>query len=286
MENCNQKYQKYQKSDLINIFREIGTLEPDHFKGVAYSRGADSLSKLSDEEFSERKTFLDLRGIGSSLNSKILHFKETGTVPKLFGLREYQKNFLDQNLYKVRKGFITKRIPVSQVESEILPIMIESLGSYYHIGRFLGSLRRNWDNKNALVADVDYLVENTFYSEIVNMLAKSDRLTIVVSGDSKTTFVVDNIEKTTIDVTSVKKEHMAFSILHFTGSARFNIKMRAHAKSMGYSLNQYGLTVINMEGESKADQDIRRMNVLTYDFSEESDIFTFLNYPYVEPKNR
>ena len=52
----------------------------------------------------------------------------------------------------------------------------------------------------------------------------------------------------------------------------FNIEMRNHALSLGYSLNEYGL---KKNGEFINDK-----------FETEEDIFKFLGIKYIEPKDR
>lgn len=265
---------------LISALYEIGNLEPDQYRARAYRNAAQTLAGLTPEEFNERKTFLDLHGIGMSINSKILDYKSTGTLPaKLYKLREEQKTYLDPSLYKIRKGFITKRIPYDEAKDLVFGLQSILPKEYKNKTYFLGSFRRN----KALIADLDVLVVGEDnYRDLCNMLAM--HYAIVVQGPQKTTFVFDNVEKTTMDISWCSLSNLAFQMLHFTGSATNNIRMRARAKELGFMLNQYGLFPnddCNQTSRIKFES-LSKNNF----FSTEEAIFEFLGLPYLEPQNR
>ena len=64
-------------------------------------------------------------------------------------------------------------------------------------------------------------------------------------------------------------------LLYSTGSKEFNLKMRAHAKGLGYLLNQKGLYYANEKKE------LVRDGVKT-----EKEIFEILSLPYTPPNKR
>jgi len=64
----------------------------------------------------------------------------------------------------------------------------------------------------------------------------------------------------------------AFTLLYFTGSGQFNIEMRNHALSLGYSLSEYGLK--------------KKGKLINDTFETEQDIFKFLGIKYIEPFER
>lgn len=71
-----------------------------------------------------------------------------------------------------------------------------------------------------------------------------------------------------IDLLFTSQKQLPFALLYFTGSQEFNEGMRAHAKKLGYSLNEYELKNVNRT------------------FKEEKDIFQFLGLEYVPPEER
>ena len=82
-------------------------------------------------------------------------------------------------------------------------------------------------------------------------------------------FIIDKLVRH-IDILFIPMENFATTILYFTGSKEFNVKMRVHAKKLGYKLNEFGL----FNGTEKIM------------FQSEREIFDFLNFPYKKPENR
>jgi DNA polymerase/3'-5' exonuclease PolX len=73
-----------------------------------------------------------------------------------------------------------------------------------------------------------------------------------------------------LDLLLTPPEEYAYSMLYFTGSDKFNIAMRRHSLSKGYSLNEHGITPI----------------ATTAPLTREEDIFAFLGLRYVPPTER
>ena len=256
------------KEKLVESLYEMSTLSPDQFKSRAYNNAARTLAVMSEDEYNNRKTFLDVKGIGQSINSKILEFRQSEQMPSLEKLREEQKTFLDNSQYKVRKSFITKRIPLD-IAKEIVRQLYADVDYTYFV--IVGSMRR----KKSLIADVDIMCAPQNYMIICKHLSENPHYKMLVSGDKKTSFLLDNAEKTEIDVNLVSENSWAFGILHHTGSKEFNVKCRQIAKEKGLTLNQYGL--FDKSGNSVFDEP---KDVL------EPDILDYLGIDYVFPENR
>ncbi len=79
-----------------------------------------------------------------------------------------------------------------------------------------------------------------------------------------------------LDVLLTPPAEFPFALLYFTGSDQFNIQMRKHALTLGYSLNEHGLTWIGA-GSGRA--------IPPY-FESEEDIFTFLGLEWKTPAER
>jgi DNA polymerase/3'-5' exonuclease PolX len=77
-----------------------------------------------------------------------------------------------------------------------------------------------------------------------------------------------------LDILLTPPAEFAFALLYFTGSDDFNVAMRRHALTLGYSLNEHGLTGI--DGKENP----------TKPFPTEKSIFEFLGLQYVEPPAR
>ena len=265
------------RTELVSILTELSELESAHFKSLAYSKASRTLLNMTDSEFNELDDYINLPGVGTSINNKIHEYLETGKVDKLVDLRESAKEFLDQNLYKVRKSFITKRIDIDVPENGIFKILNDLSILFEHVNfDVVGSVRR----KKRYIADIDILVWNKEdYSLAYKLLSPKYR--VISGGDTKFSLLVDNAEKTTIDVNLGDDRYRPFELLHHTGSAQHNIKLRSIAKSLGYSLSQHGFTAIPGTDQINKNKILRNLCFVT-----ERDIFDFLGVTYVEPEDR
>ena len=135
-------------------------------------------------------------------------------------------------------------------------------------GIVCGSYRR----RKQYSSDIDFLIIDESLKNIVTRL-KNDGLIIddISIGQSKYMGLckVTNLTRR-IDIINVPKESKFTALMYFTGSKEFNTRIRAHAKSMGYKLNEYRLT--------KGDTIIK--------IQSERDVFNLLKLPYLPPNLR
>lgn len=250
--------------ELTELLVELGNLEDSFFKSRAYKNAALSIQKdLTNEDLMKLEDFTYLEGVGESINDKILEYRTTGSIGKLIILRQENKGFLDPKFYKVRKSFVTKRIP-----SIDALCILNDLGIHMFDYRIAGSLRRGKE----LVGDIDILIPSDQYEDLLKVL--SAKYDVISSGDYKSSFLVDRTNNIQLDVIRVSTNELPFQLLYLTGSAQFNIRMRAHAKELGYTLNQ--VSIFNSSDGS--DVNAR--------FTTEEDIFRFLGMDYVKPEDR
>jgi len=126
----------------------------------------------------------------------------------------------------------------------------------------LGSYRRN----KSTIGDIDIVVVNDgidYSTKIINWLDS-----VLVSGSTKIAGIKGN---TQVDVRIIDEKFLGAHILHATGSQEFNIKLRAHAKSLGMRLNEYG--IYDQQG-------------IFHTFKTEQEIFDFLGVRYIPPEMR
>ena len=76
-----------------------------------------------------------------------------------------------------------------------------------------------------------------------------------------------------IDLMWVPRAEYPFALMYFTGSKEFNESFRGHAKRLGFTLNEHGIT--RVDGKN-----------VTQRFLTEQDIFTFLKTEYIPPNKR
>jgi len=157
-------------------------------------------------------------------------------------------------------GKLTKnnRIPL-QVASEVSEEMLDTLQKYTEVGIVAGSIRR----AKPEVGDIDLVVipSSPRIFDILDSLGFG-------GGDKKRVGLFHNAQ---VDVFLATAKNFGAQCLMWTGSAQFNIKMRAKAKRREWRLNQYGLFA----------KDGRRIAG-----TEEANIFAALNMRYIQPEDR
>ena len=89
-----------------------------------------------------------------------------------------------------------------------------------------------------------------------------------------------------IDIFAYPFKQYPFAILHATGSREFNIKLRQHALSRGLSLSEHGLKNTQQDPPTIIDSETVEAAIGKPNFTEELDIFRFLEYDYVPPEHR
>jgi DNA polymerase (family 10) len=69
--------------------------------------------------------------------------------------------------------------------------------------------------------------------------------------------------------------------IHFTGSKEHNVRLRARARDMGWSLSEYGFLRIGEDGEPLTGSDAELRT-----FATEAEAYAFLGLPFIEPELR
>lgn len=152
------------------------------------------------------------------------------------------------------------------VEPVLERLMRESKIVSYHVA---GSYRRG----HHVLGDIDILLilsndqrEGTVFSEMNSI---SDET--LIEGTKKLRTVLNDVQ---IDFMVTSPEEEPFGLLHLTGNSWNNIKLRKKARSLGYVLNEYGLTKI--VGDCARVEGIKT----------EQDIYHTLGMSYREPHKR
>ena len=138
--------------------------------------------------------------------------------------------------------------------------------SNYHVRiRLVGSIRR----KKEVNADVDLLIiapEDKF-----KQIYLPDTFREVERGDQRIRY----FGHVKVDLFRTDADCLPFALLHHTGNKTYNIRVRAHAKAMGYKLNQYGLFHPDGSKVGSAKK-----------FKSERDVLKFLGVTYKTPSER
>jgi DNA polymerase/3'-5' exonuclease PolX len=148
-------------------------------------------------------------------------------------------------------------------------------------GSLAGSFRRGKESSG----DIDLLLRGGDASHlnrlVIHLTTTGYILETLAHGDKKFMGICcleGNIPRR-IDILVTTAEEFPYALLTFTGSDKFNVLVRAHAKTLGYSLNEYRLS-LTAEGAA-AGRALPASPLLT-----EEAILAFLGLTYVKPEDR
>ncbi len=132
-----------------------------------------------------------------------------------------------------------------------------------------GSYRRG----QADSGEIDILVQERSDMDVISLMARCPVMSYIFSQGSKVMMGLANITGTArrIDVKAIPPCSWYYAILHYTGSAEHNVKLRQRAIAKGWKLSEYGLTA-------------RTGGIIPA--NSEKEIFDLLGMEYVPPEKR
>jgi len=236
--------------------------------------------------------FNNIYGIGPA-KIKTLISKNILTIEQLREALENEPKLLNNKQKMGLRHYedLNERIPRSEITKfnrDILKLLKDNYGEDINM-TITGSYRRGAKTSG----DIDMLITSRKYEGkaldmvlkllidrgiICENLAKGKKKfmgVIRVSPDSKARHL-DIIETTPSDY--------PYAILYFTGSAQHNIEMRRKALTLGYSLNEYDMTIKGTK--SRVPSEKIREKIGKDECETEEDIFQFLDMKYKEPRKR
>ena len=301
------------KSNVIDILKVLGNHEKNNgqgFKACSYFKAIKGIHSL---DVITEASLHDVKGIGKSLTEKIMSIVATGTCPqyeKIKNIKDAREELLlisgvgpSKANELVSKGIVciqvlrerddidellnAKQMIVLQYYEDILDRIpqreidehdVYLKGILYELDptaelTIAGSYRRKQKDSG----DIDILLKGTpaLYKNFISALEKDGYLYETLAKGSKKYNGMCLMKgfKTyrRIDIMITKEEEYPFAILYFTGSKDFNTLMRQHALDRGLSMNEYSLKHVSTNDK------------VDHTFSEEKDIFDYLEYTYVEP---
>jgi DNA polymerase (family 10) len=135
-----------------------------------------------------------------------------------------------------------------------------------------GSLRR----RRETIADIDLLVETDQPAAVIEQLHKAPLVERVgghggrPGGGTRTT--VQLLRGPQVDLMTMPPGRAGTYLVHFTGSAEHNVRLREIARDLGWSLSEHGFSAL--------DGDERRT------FATEGEVYAFLGLPFIPPELR
>jgi DNA ligase (NAD+) len=239
------------------------------------------LELIEREKENPENIFNDIYGVGPMKAKELVAIG----VKSIADLRKNQDKVLN-DVQKVGLKYyedILERIPRTEIQryNEVFEKGFETVSidndAKYEI---VGSYRRGEPSSG----DIDVIVtcnNPKVFVDFIDLLIKQEIIIEVLSRGATKSLVIAKLpgmkHARRVDFLYSSPKEFAFAILYFTGSKAFNTVMRGHALKMGYSLNEHGMSkmVDKKKGEPVTDM-----------FSDEKDIFDFLNLVYKEPVER
>ncbi|CAN5840775.1 DNA polymerase/3'-5' exonuclease PolX [soil metagenome] len=138
-----------------------------------------------------------------------------------------------------------------------------------------GSYRR----RRETIADIDILVETDQPAEVIERLQSSAPVESVAghggrTGAHRTT--VQLLRGPQVDLLTAPVGAAGTYLVHFTGSAEHNVRMREMARDRGWSLSEHGLLRLGADGEPVRGADAEQLT-----FAGEEEVYAFLGLPFI-----
>ena len=143
-----------------------------------------------------------------------------------------------------------------------------------------GSFRR----RRETVADIDMLVETDSPQDAIAKLERAPFVEQVGghggrTGSQRTT--VQLMRGPQVDVMTMPVGKTGTYLVHFTGSAEHNVRLRAIARDRGWSLSEHGFARLNDDGDVATGDDGEVRS-----FATEEEVYGFLGLPFIPPALR
>ncbi len=240
------------------------------------------------EEIEKNKTYaiiedlLQIHGIGPAKAQELVTKHGIKSIDELHEKQDELLNDKQKLGLKYYKD-INLRIPRKEMDkhNEFIISTLLSIDPKLKV-TVAGSYRRgeptSGDIDVLVTYPFDYQPSQTLMNDITKTMIKQNYVVDVLAEGDKKFMSVCRLKRHRVfrrlDIMITKPSEYAFAVLYFTGSGPFNVVMRQHALSKGYSLNEYGV------------KKIKTGEVMQCRFETEEDIFKFLDLKYIPPNQR
>ena len=245
------------------------------------------LALIEREENKPELILTNVYGIGPQ-KAKDLVKKGIITIDQL---REQQNEVLNDVQKKGLKYYddVLKRIPRKEIDhyNKVFQKTFKKVADKQSHYEIVGSYRRGLSSSG----DIDVIITSgsqKVFDDFLNVLIEQKIIVDVLSRGNNKCLVISKIPNSDsyrrTDFLYSNLEEYPFSILYFTGSKGFNAVMRGYALKQGYSLNEHGLSKMDIISE-KGKKNVKG-KLVDHVFTDEKSIFDFLHLQYKTPTER
>jgi len=285
------------------IYEKIKTIiesQGQHLKRVDKILNNKLLNNSSNHKYDIIQELTNIYGVGPVKAKELV---ENEGVKSVLDLKEKVKknNGLLNQSQKIGLQYyedLLERIPRSEMDKHCEYILntIKKESNSKLVCSLAGSYRRGLESSGdidviitASNVNTTYIEMVTMYNNCVNKMLQDKYVVVVLAKGPKKVLAICNLNNNSksstfssrinrrIDLLLTLQSEFYYSLLYFTGSQQFNIKMRSKALELGYSLNEHTLSFKDKEEKNKIKPPTMRS---------EKDIFDFLKMEYVRPEER
>ena len=251
-------------------------------------QNSGTLAILEREKNNPLNVLTNIYGVGPK-KAKDLINNGLDSIEKIQALSQAELNkVFNKNQLKGIQYYddINQKIPRAEIvefEKEFHKVMNQCCQEKGNKFEIVGSYRRGKD----FSGDIDVIITNEddkkqVFDKFIDALKEKGILEYTFSkGPTKSLTMCRLTPESKIarrvDFLYTSPQEYPFALLYFTGSKIFNTVMRQRAQSMGFTLNEHGIS--HMKGGVKGAK-------VNHEFKKEKDIFDFLNMAYKNPNER
>jgi DNA polymerase (family 10) len=190
-----------------------------------------------------------------------------GTLRELKGMTAKTEERILKSLAELRKR-PPKRIRLGQAQEAIERVTrslkaIDSIKSVTAAG--------SWRRRRETIADLDFLIETDAAAAVLDRAANLPWVERASAGSNRATLQMNHGPQ--VDLMTMPTGAAGTYLVHFTGSADHNVRLREMARDKGWSLSEKGFSSLDDP------KDVRT-------FATEHEVYEFLGLPFIDPALR
>jgi DNA polymerase (family 10) len=129
----------------------------------------------------------------------------------------------------------------------------------------------SWRRRRETIADLDFLVETDDPAAVIEDAANLPWVESASTGTARATLRM--MHGPQVDLMTMPPGAAGTYLVHFTGSAEHNVRLREMARDQGWSLSEHGFASLDNPAQKRT-------------FATEHEVYEFLGLPFIEPALR
>jgi DNA polymerase (family X) len=274
-----------EKKALINI-KGIGSSIAGDIYALFETGEIPALNDLRNKVPKDLVRWLDISGMGPKKVYKIHHELgittldelkarcQDGSVAALSGMGAKSAEKILKSIDWMEQFAERCRLDEAARIADRMMALLKDRAGVVHI-EVAGSLRRSLET----IGDIDILIgaSSEHASDLFDVFTGDDSvLDILGRGDTKSS--VRTREGRQVDLRIVAPRQFPAALMYFTGSKDHNVALRQRARDRGMALNEYGLFMLDSNGDTDFNQPIS--------YTSEADIYRKLELAWIPPELR